>query len=167
MIAGLLAAGLAAAGLAAPAWAEDAAEDARIAGCIAEASDDAARAACIGQLAGDCMATGPQAQTTIGMAECLQAEFAVWDRLLNAGYAEVMAAARAADAADGASGAREDALRIAQRAWIAFRDADCAEEAGIAGSGSIRLIIGPQCMMQHTAERSLDLIAKLQAFEPQ
>jgi len=48
-------------------------------------------------------------------------------------------------------------LRDAQRAWIAYRDANCAMEYGLWGAGSMRQIAGADCQMRMTAERMLEL----------
>ena len=67
------------------------------------------------------------------------------------------------DTSDG--GQRVEALRDAQRAWIAFRDAECAMEYAAWGTGSIRSIAGADCMMSLTAERTVRLIELRELME--
>lgn len=59
---------------------------------------------------------GCDSSVTIEMVDCLNAKAAFWDKRLNAAYPKALNAA--------ASQQREQ-LRKAQRAWIAFRDANC------------------------------------------
>jgi uncharacterized protein YecT (DUF1311 family) len=55
-------------------------------------------------------------------------------------------------------------LRAAQGAWIAFRDADCAQEHGVWGEGSMARIAGAFCMLDRSAIRAAELRAKRDAF---
>ena len=75
-----------------------------------------------------------------------------------------MAWAKAGDADDMANfpefANRADSLRAAQRAWIAFRDAECGLEYALWGSGSMRNIAGTDCLMHMAAERTIELRAK-------
>ena len=48
-------------------------------------------------------------------------------------------------------------LRDAQRAWIAFRDADCGLVYAIWAGGSIRIIVAGNCHLDKTARRSIEL----------
>ncbi len=104
-----------------------------------------------------------QNQTTVGMMDCHLMESRIWDARLNAEYQQVMASFEAEDAVDasyGTSGRRAETLRDAQRAWIAFRDAECSNRYALWGSGSMRLIEGAICRSELTALRILDLIDK-------
>lgn len=88
------------------------------------------------------------AVTTIEMQECSSDSFASVDEELNAVWAEVM-------------GSRDDAgkqsLRAAQRAWIAFRDADCAAAVEGYRGGSIASVIQRECLTARTQTRVDDL----------
>jgi uncharacterized protein YecT (DUF1311 family) len=153
----------------------------QVAACVAAADrDPEAERACVGAASLACIEAGPDAQTTLGMMECYMAETAAWDAELNAVYqsllalAEAMAAADpsaaepsgdATSAADPAAVSHAALLREAQRAWIAFRDADCAEAAGYWGEGTMRLVAGAECMMERTAGRTLELLEKRRAYE--
>lgn len=113
---------------------------------------------CIGQMSQTCMATRADGQTTVGMTQCVQDETAAWDAELNAAYQKVRSAFREQDASgDVGPTPRADALLDAQRAWIAFRDAECALQYARWGMGSMRNIAAANCMMTFTAERTIEL----------
>jgi len=140
-----------------------------VAGCYAAAEGRDAAGACIGTGASACFDGAADGQTTFGMMSCLSAEADVWDRLLNEEYAAARARAEAADAEDRPHmegyAVRAQQVRDAQRAWIAFRDANCAMEYGEYGAGSMRLIAGADCRLRMTAERTLDLRGYLRLGE--
>ncbi|MGI9390256.1 MAG: lysozyme inhibitor LprI family protein [Boseongicola sp.] len=137
--------------------------------CFEEADGAEAKSQCIGAMAQLCMDEQDGGHTTIGMSSCLAAEGLVWDRFLNAEYKATMAWLKAADEDEAESfpefAERAENLRAAQRAWIAFRDAECALEYAQWGSGSMRTIAGADCLMQMTAERSIELLQKREMFE--
>ena len=54
--------------------------------------------------------------STYQMVECLKAKTAQWDKRLNAAYQKVLEAA---------NDKQRDQLRVAQRLWIQYRDANC------------------------------------------
>lgn len=112
------------------------------------AADDAARLDdCIGAISGPCI-TSPAGMTTIGANQCMARETDWWDAFLNARYAAMR------DSFDKESGL---ALRDAQRAWIAFRDAECNLHYTYWGDGSIRSTLYARCMLDMTAKRAIDL----------
>lgn len=110
---------------------------------------------CIGTASLTCQETTEAGYSNLGMATCFRKEGEAWDKLLNEVYREVIARAKAVDARDG--GGREAAMRAAQRAWIGFRDAECAFTHALFGDGSMRIPLGAECLMRLTAERVLDL----------
>lgn len=112
---------------------------------------------CLGQGASLCE-NAPQGSTTSGMATCTQEEAAVWDVILNEIYTEIQNMNAAADEA-GLSPLidRTDALRTAQRAWIAFRDAECAARYAMWQDGTIRSLEAAACHMTLTAQRAMAL----------
>lgn len=116
---------------------------------------------CLGQASGACQGIRSgtaDGGTTLGITQCIQAETALWDEILNAQYKRVQAALAIEDDAGMRAGIdRTDALRNAQRAWIAFRDADCTARYAMWQDGSIRSIVGANCMMTMTARRALAL----------
>ncbi len=142
-----------------------AADDAqRIEGCLATAE---ARTDCIGVIARDCEGIGG---TTQSIAACYEREAAGWDRLLNAWWPRMRALAHAADASNrdqfGADfrSAAETQL-AAQRAWIAFRDAECAHQYLLSAGGSIRVIVGAICRLDVTARRVIDFADTLSSYD--
>lgn len=104
---------------------------------------------CIGQAARACQEI-PGYASTVGASACLMAEHDAWDRILNDQYREAAALL-------GGPLQVGDQLRTAQRAWIAFRDADCTLAYDRYGGGSMRVIASADCQMRHTARRALEL----------
>ena len=136
--------------------------------CLQDAGGEAeAERGCIGVYADACISR-PGGETTVGMSGCLLAEADAWDGLLNETWGQILPAARAMSEAEARDGlppvAREDMLRAAQRAWIAFRDADCAYDVAFWGQGSMRQIAGAQCMLERTGQRVIDLRAKQRLY---
>ena len=149
--------------LAGPAWAQDpyAPFVASVEPCLARADDAATARACIGIGARDCMETAPDGQTTVGMMFCQLAERDVWERLL---AVELAAAQQRAALSDDAErpyhpefAQRTAQLDDSQRAWLAYRGAQCAMEYGAWGAGSMRQIAGADCQLRLTAARVVDL----------
>ena len=137
--------------------------------CYEAAGDARARQACMGEMATLCMETEDGGQTTLGMTSCLSAEAGVWDGFLNAEYQATRAWAEAADT-DEAVYFPEFAVRVeklteAQRAWITFRDAECALDYAEWGSGSMRNIAYADCLLQMTAERTIEMRRMRETFE--
>ena len=119
-------------------------------------SSDSDKLACLGRTAEACMAREENGETTVGSVSCLNAETEIWDGKLNDEYKATQAFFAEMDGED--DGQRVAALLKAQRAWIAFRDAECAMEYSAWGSGSIRSIAGADCLMRVTAERTTRLV---------
>jgi uncharacterized protein YecT (DUF1311 family) len=129
--------------------------------CYDATADVDAKAECLGSMSTACMETEDDGQTTMGMTWCMSAEANVWDGYLNQEYQTARKWAKAADEIEAASfpnfAVRAEALLKAQRAWIAFRDAECGLEYAQWGAGSMRNIAYADCLMRMTAERALDL----------
>lgn len=120
-------------------------------GCFETAQSGGPPPLCIGQAASQCQNV-PGGDTTVGMAECIVSETEIWDAMLNAEYK--IARARLAEIGG------EDlqiSLRDAQRAWIAFRDAECALQYDRWQGGTIRSIVYANCILEMTATRALML----------
>lgn len=135
--------------------------------CYSDAEGAEVREACVGVMAEACMAADGGNYSTVAMMECISAETAVWDRFLNAEYRQTLASFEAMDAAETgpANARRVEALRTAQRAWIAFRDAECGLAYAVWGAGSMRMLDGAGCFKRMTAERTLELRAMREPFE--
>jgi len=116
---------------------------------------------CVGDAAQLCMESAEDGYTTVGMIDCTAQETAVWDGLLNEAYQQAMALMRELDTADESRmpeyAVRAGQLRSAQRAWITFRDTNCAMEYGIWGAGSMRGLAGAACHLEMTAARTFTL----------
>ncbi|TQS74014.1 DUF1311 domain-containing protein [Rhodobacteraceae bacterium] len=89
--------------------------------------------------------------TQSDMNQCAYRDLQSADALLNTAYKEARARARAFGAENAAQ------LLGAQRAWIAFRDADCAARAEQYAGGSIQPLIHATCMTELTERRTQDL----------
>lgn len=118
--------------------------------CHANTPEGQRTATCLGAASNICQGL-PGGSTTIGISECIQAETQVWDQILNDEYQ--VARAHLASLNEGLS----VSLRDAQRAWIAFRDAECELTYARWQGGSIRSIAYANCVLVMTAERALQL----------
>ena len=130
------------------AWAQQV-DSGTVRSCFAQTQIGEISPDCLGAASNNCQDQG--FDTTMGMTQCIQAETAVWDAILNAQYRSTRAALSAQDPA------LKDHLLTAQRAWIAFRDAECALDYARWQDGSIRSVVHANCMLVMTARRSLEL----------
>lgn len=101
-----------------------------------------------------------EALSTVEMNRCAGVEFEKADKELNAVYQQALAAipGLATDDPPYDLKAWEAALRASQRAWIAFRDAECEGHVGMfwsGGSGATVDMIG--CKTEKTEARIKDL----------
>lgn len=137
--------------------------------CYEAGADPDGRTACIGEMASTCMETEEGGHSTLGMTSCLSGEAQIWDRFLNEEYQATRSFAAAMDEDEREYfpefARRVEALQVAQRAWIAFRDAECDLSYAEWGSGSMRNIAWADCNLQMTAERTIELRAMRERFE--
>lgn len=98
-------------------------------------------------------------QTQMEMTYCAGDDYETADADLNALWPDIVAAAKQNDEYV-ADMARErgvpttlEALRNAQRAWIAFRDAQCEYEAYEVFGGTMQPMVGSLCLARLTRER--------------
>ncbi|MEX6508048.1 lysozyme inhibitor LprI family protein [Jiella sp. M17.18] len=126
--------------------------------CLAKAGDDPA--SCIGVVANPCEET-PDGQTTPGIDECLGREQAAWDVILNENYKASLADAKDLDKRlkdeQGTEPSAAAALLKAQRAWLAYRDAECDRIFEINKEGTIRTNAASACQNDLTANRAIAL----------
>lgn len=102
---------------------------------------------CIGRMSDHCLQL-PGNDSTTSMVQCVDAETNVWDGLLNADYQRLL----------GTLGDKAaESVRQAERAWIAARDADCKVPYDIYEGGSMSRLNSANCVLDHTAERVLQL----------
>ncbi|AXB06336.1 MULTISPECIES: lysozyme inhibitor LprI family protein [Aeromonas] len=92
----------------------------------------------------DC--TAPVTQTDMNI--CAFQDYQRADAKLNAAYKKRVASLEKAQL---------ERLRTAQRAWIAFRDAQCRYEAGVYEGGSMAPMVHSSCLTQLTEARTKDL----------
>ncbi|QPC90457.1 lysozyme inhibitor LprI family protein [Mesorhizobium sp. INR15] len=81
---------------------------------------------------------------------CAGEDYAAADARLNRAYQDLIGA----DDADG-----RKLLQAAQRAWIAFRDAECAHSSAASAGGSIHSMEVSQCLTRLTDDRVKQLAA--------
>ena len=84
--------------------------------------------------------------STPEIVDCLMAQHAHWDKELTIAYQQAM---------KDAVPAQKTKLREAERAWIKYRDANCAYY--LAGEGSIARINAAACMRDMTKQRAEEL----------
>jgi uncharacterized protein YecT (DUF1311 family) len=101
-----------------------------------------------------------EALSTVEMNACAGTEFEKADSELNRVYAKALAAVPGMATEDSPFDAKswEEALRVSQRAWVVFRDAEC--EGHVAkfwggGTGATVDIIG--CKTEKTEQRTREL----------
>jgi len=137
--------------LAAPAPAQTGRVDAAaVRACLAGAPAREGPPGCAGEAARACLGQ-PSGNTTLAIAECLMAETRVWEDLM---------AAALRHRAGGFGRDRPELvgdLEAAQRAWAAYREAECGLRYAIWIEGSIRTIIAGDCHLKKTAARALEL----------
>ncbi|KGM33283.1 lysozyme inhibitor LprI family protein [Inquilinus limosus] len=93
-----------------------------------------------------------------GLNQCAGDAYKKADAALNAAYKQVMARLKDSEAA-------AKSLVAAQRAWIAYRDAECDFMSSGVEGGSARPMIVAQCLEQLTTRRADDLKALLNCEE--
>ena len=76
----------------------------------------------------------------------------LWDDKLNMHYGDLRVVLRQKDATN-----RREALLTAQRAWMAFRDAECAQSSLLFEGGTLARVVHVGCVNQMTAERAIEL----------
>lgn len=85
--------------------------------------------------------------STMQMVECLSRLTATWDKRLNDAYQQALK--------DAVSNEQREQLRKAQRAWIAYRDANCLYYR--MGEGTIAQLDAGECMRSMTESRAKEL----------
>ena len=87
--------------------------------------------------------------STYEIVQCLKAKTAQWDKRMTIAYQRMLNA--------GEPKQREQ-LRVAQRLWIQYRDANCLYYG--LGEGTIARIDAGDCMLRITQSRALELEGK-------
>lgn len=84
--------------------------------------------------------------STYEMVECLKGKTASWDKRLNAAYQKLLKEIQPK---------QREQLRIAQRSWVQYRDANCLFWS--LGEGTIARIEAGDCMYRMTKDRAEEL----------
>ena len=87
--------------------------------------------------------------STYEIVECLRAKTAQWDNRMTTAYQRMLNA--------GEPKQREQ-LRVAQRLWIQYRDANCLYYG--LGEGTIARVEAGDCMLRMTQSRAIELEGK-------
>ena len=116
-------------------------------GRLAAAKEAAPRQAecCIGVVSTACIQAEGNESTAV-MLDCYGREANAWDARLNAAYKRALKSGDGADVAEG--------YRKTQRAWIAFRDAACAQPA-LVFKGTMAGPMEAYCRLDMTARQAL------------
>lgn len=83
--------------------------------------------------------------STVAMSECLSAQSKTWDQRLNVEYSAALKRGEI----------EADKLRSAQRAWLRYRDANCAAYYSV--KGTINITLTGHCYVDMTRARTLEL----------
>lgn len=101
------------------------------------------------------------ASSTVEMNYCADQDYEAADKALNAAYQKALKALPEMAVADSErfnAKAWEKVLRASQRAWIAYRDAECQEHVPMfwgGGTGTTAAVIG--CLTELTKARTKEL----------
>jgi uncharacterized protein YecT (DUF1311 family) len=103
--------------------------------------------------------------TQLDLNNCAAQDWEEADARLNEVYAETLAVLQEADASYPISGdSEEDRLRAAQRAWIAYRDANCDSAGYPMRGGSAEPLLTYGCLRRMTEDRIAELKALTETF---
>ena len=92
--------------------------------------------------------------TTFDTISCQQAELDIQDKRLNQHYKALLKNLNAE---------RQEDLKVAQRAWLAFRNANCSFYLDPEG-GSMHRVLSSDCVLSHTTTRANELKDMLEIF---
>lgn len=91
--------------------------------------------------------------STAGMIQCIDAEFAIQDKLLNQNYKKAMSVL---------NDENKKSLKDIQRKWVAYKEAKCTFYPQ---QGSIHRLDAADCYLQMTKERATELADIVSEFE--
>ena len=91
--------------------------------------------------------------STAGMIQCIDAEFAIQDKLLNQNYKKVMSVL---------NDENKKKLKDIQRKWVAYKEAKCPF---VPPMGTLYAVTAADCYLQMTKERARELANLAEDFE--
>ncbi|MDP3269039.1 MAG: lysozyme inhibitor LprI family protein [Legionella sp.] len=97
-------------------------------------------------------------ETTFSMRECISKEYKIADTELNKKYATLVTLLPPIG---------QETLKESQRAWIQFRDTDCAWQAFQNYQGSLFYVITDSCFLEMTKKRVTDLQNNINYYRQQ
>jgi uncharacterized protein YecT (DUF1311 family) len=97
-----------------------------------------------------------QAKTQTDINACAARDHRAADAELNRAYTRLMSVALPA---------RREGIRVAQRAWIAFRDAHCRSEASEYQGGSMQPMVLSFCLADVTRSRTAQLKERIEEVQ--
>jgi uncharacterized protein YecT (DUF1311 family) len=102
------------------------------------------------------------ATTTVDMVSCAEREFRKHDADMSRSYGELVQRAKAVNMTEKGYGPPPlDALQQSQRAWLAFRDADCHWKSTSFYGGTGQAVIAANCRAVMTRDRATELRSML------
>lgn len=106
-----------------------------------------------------------EAADTATMLACINSDLSIADDALNTLYSELLGKMQHWDrSGDAGAVGFETRLRRSQRAWISFRDAECALRGSVMECGSAQPLIEHGCRVALTKERNAHLRQLLDMF---
>ena len=91
--------------------------------------------------------------STAGMIQCIDAEFAIQDKLLNQNYKKAMSVL---------NDENKKKLKDIQRKWVAYKEAKCPF---VPPMGTLYAVTAADCYLQMTKERAAELAYVASEFE--
>ena len=91
--------------------------------------------------------------STAGMIQCIDAEFAIQDKLLNQNYKKAMSVL---------NDENKKKLKDIQRKWVAYKEAKCPF---VPPMGTLYAVTAADCYLQMTKERARELANLVEDFE--
>ncbi len=107
-----------------------------------------------------------EAVTDAEIQQCAAEDVERADRALNAAYGKaVKVLASRDDGRDPSEPSWLDALKVAQRAWIKFRDSECEMESYQAWGGTLQPVFHASCLARLSEQRAKEIEAFLKEID--
>lgn len=105
-------------------------------------------------------------QTNSAMIKCADKDYRAADAALNAQWHKTLKIVEKANKETGGDADLVKKLRAAERAWIAFRDAECKLRAAQVYGGTMQPVVSITCQTELTQQRTKALAKLAQDFGP-